>query len=182
MELYEVIEKRRTIRSYKAKATEEQLRRLLLAGSKAPTGLNRQTWEFIIIDDQEIADQLAEIKYQMNRKIPPQKEQTQEDIEKGAIFQKKSFNKASVVAVCCGKGHIADGWLSVENISLAAVVEGLGTGIVGIMGEAKKQAENLLGVPNDYELVCLLKIGVPTEDVKPPKKREEFSWLHRNRF
>ena len=82
MEFNEVIEKRRTIRSYKAKATEEQLRRLLLAGAKAPTGRNLQTWEFIIIDDQEIADQLAEIKYQMNRKIPPQEGQTQEDIEK----------------------------------------------------------------------------------------------------
>ena len=182
MELYEVIDKRRTIRAYKAKATEEQLRRLLLAGSKAPTGLNLQTWEFIIIDDQKIADRLAEIKYQMNRKIPPQKGQSQEDIEKAALFQKKSFNNASILAVCCGKGHIADGWLSVANISLAAVADGIGSGIVGMMGEAKKEAENLLGVPEAYELVCLLKIGVPAEDVKPPKKREPYSWLHRNRF
>jgi nitroreductase len=182
MELFEAIDKRRTIRAYKSKASEEQLRRLLSAGSKAPTGLNLQTWEFIIIDEQKIADQLAEIKYQMNRKIPPRGDQTQEDIEKAALFQKKSFDNASIVAVCCGKGHIADGWLSVENISLAAVGEGIGTGIVGLMGEAKKQVEDLLGVPEDYEVVCLLKIGVPAGEVKPPPKREAFSWLHRNRF
>ena len=182
MELYEAIDKRRTIRAYKVKATEEQLRRLLLAGSKAPTGLNRQTWEFIIIDDHEIADRLAEMKYQMNRKVPPQKGQNQEDVEKAALFQKKSFENASIVAVCCGKGSIADGWLSVANISLAAVAEGIGTGIVGMRGEAKKGAETLLGVPEEYELVCLLKIGVPAQEVKPPKKREAYSWLHRNRF
>ena len=178
MELYEAIDKRRTIRAYKAKATEEQLRRLLLAGSKAPTGLNRQTWEFIIIDDQKIADQLAD----MNLKIPPTGEQTQEDIEKAALFQKKSFVNASIVAVCCGKGNIADGWLSVANISLAAVADGIGSGIVGMRGEAKKEAETLLSVPEEYELVCLLKIGVPAGEVKPPKKREAYSWLHRNRF
>ena len=182
MKLNEAIDKRRTIRAYKTKATEEQLRKLLLAGSKAPTGLNRQSWEFIIIDDQKIADRLAEIKYQMNRKIPPQKGQSQEDVEKAALFQKKSFDNASIVAVCCGKGHIADGWLSVANISLAGVAEGIGSGIVGMMGEAKKEAETLLGVPEDHELVCLLKIGVPVEEVKPPKKREAYSWLHRNRF
>ena len=182
MKLNEAIDKRRTIRAYKTKATEEQLRKLLLAGSKAPTGLNRQTWEFIIIDDQKIADRLAEIKYHMNRKIAPQKGQSQEDVEKAALFQKKSFENASLVAVCCGKGNIADGWLSVANISLAAVADGIGSGIVGMMGEAKKEAETLLGVPEDHELVCLLKIGVPAGGVKPPKKREAFSWLHRNRF
>ena len=66
MELDEAIEKRRTIRIYGGRATEEQLRRLLLAGSKAPSAGNRQPWEFIIIDDQRIIDQLAEIKHQLN--------------------------------------------------------------------------------------------------------------------
>ena len=59
MDVYEAIEKRRTIRIYKKRATEEQVRRLLLAGSKAPSGGNRQPWEFIIIDDQKIIDQLG---------------------------------------------------------------------------------------------------------------------------
>ena len=36
MDVYDAIEKRRTIRIYRGKATEEQIRRLLLAGSKAP--------------------------------------------------------------------------------------------------------------------------------------------------
>ncbi len=50
-----------------------------------------------------------------------------------------------------------------------------GAGIVSYWGEAKKQAENLLGIPADHELVCLLKIGVPGEEGTPRKRRPEFS-------
>ena len=50
MEVFEAIKTRRTIRSFKKKATEEQVRKLLLAGVQAPSGSNVQPWEFIIID------------------------------------------------------------------------------------------------------------------------------------
>ena len=182
MDVYEAIEKRRTIRVFKGKATEEQLRRLLLAGSKAPSGGNRQPWEFIIIDDQKIIDQLAEIKHQLNRQFSPQEGETQKDVENRALFQKKSFDHASIVAVCCGSEQSANGWLCIENISLAAVADGLGTGIVSYWDEAKKQAEKVLGIPEDHELVCVLKIGAPGEEGTLRKRRPEFSWLHRNRF
>jgi len=182
MDVYEAIEKRRTIRVYKKKATEDQLRKLILAGTKAPSAGNRQPWEFIIVDDQKIIDQLSEIKYQLNRQFTPQAGETQKEVDERALFQKKSFENTSIVAVCCGLEQAANGWLCIENISLAAVTDGLGTGIVSYWDEAKKQAEKLLGIPGDYELVCVLKIGVPGEKGTPRKRRPEFSWLHQNRF
>jgi nitroreductase len=182
MDVYEAIEKRKTIRVYKKKATEQQLRKLILAGTKAPSAGNRQPWEFIIVDDQKIIDQLSEIKYQLNRLFPPQAGETQKEVEERALFQKKSFENASIVAICCGVEQAANGWLCVENMSLAAVADGLGTGIVSYWGEVKKQAEKLLGIPGDHELVCVLKIGVPGEEGTPRKRRAEFSWLHQNRF
>jgi nitroreductase len=182
MDVYEAIEKRRTIRVYKKKATEDQLRKLILAGTKAPSAGNRQPWEFIIVDDQKIINQLSEIKYQLNRQFTPQAGETQKEVDERALFQKKSFENASIVAVCCGSEQAANGWLCIENISLAAVTDGLGTGIVSYWDEAKKQAEKLLGIPRDYELVCVLKIGVPGEEGTPRKRRPEFSWLHQNRF
>jgi nitroreductase len=182
MDVYEAIERRRTIRIYKNKATEEQLRRLLLAGAKAPSAGNRQPWEFIIIDDQEIIDRLSEIKYQLNRPFAPQAGESQKEIDEKALFQKKSFENASIVAVCCALEQTANGWLCIENISLAAVADGLGTGIVSYWGEAKKQGERVLGIPEDHELVCVLKIGVPGEEGTPRRRRPDFSWLHRNKF
>jgi nitroreductase len=42
MDVYEAIEKRRTIRTFKQGVSEEQLRKLLLAGVNAPSGSNVQ--------------------------------------------------------------------------------------------------------------------------------------------
>jgi nitroreductase len=71
MEFHEVIEKRRTIRIFKQGATEAQLRKLLAAGAKAPSTRNRQSWEFIVVEDPARVDQIAELKYQYNRKFTP---------------------------------------------------------------------------------------------------------------
>lgn len=181
MDVYEAIEKRRTIRIFKTGATEEQLRRIILAGSKAPSGSNRQPWEFIMIDDPQIINQLAEIKYKQNRKMAPGTGETQKDVEGRALNQQKWFQNSSVVAVCTTSGQSLNGWLAVENMSLAAVAEGLGSNIIGYAGDEKKEAEKLLGLPGDYELTCVLKFGVPGEESKP-KRRPDFSWLHKNKF
>jgi len=60
MEIHEVIAKRRTIRIFKKKASEEQLKKIILAGTQAPSAGNSQPWEFIMIDDQKTIDQIAE--------------------------------------------------------------------------------------------------------------------------
>ena len=71
MELYEAIEQRRTTRIFKAGVTEAQLRKLLAMGAKAPSTRNKQSWEFIWVTEQQLVDQIAELKYQYNRKFPP---------------------------------------------------------------------------------------------------------------
>jgi nitroreductase len=182
MELYETIEKRRTIRLFKKGATEEQLRRIIRAGAMAPSGGNSQPWEFVSIDDAATVDQLGEIKYQLNRTIRPAAGQTQQDVEERALSQKRGFENTSVVAICTSQGQSSAGWLAVENMSLAAVAEGLGSNIIGYWGDAKKEVEKLICLPEGYELTCVLKVGVPKEEVVPPTRRPEFSWLHKNRF
>jgi nitroreductase len=182
MDIYEAMEKRRTIRIFKKGATEEQVRKILLAGSRAPSGGNRQPWEFILIDDPKIIEQLAELKYQLNCKMTPAASETQKDVEGRALNQKRWFKNSSVVAVCTSSGQSVNGWLAVENMSLAAVAEGLGSNIISYWGEEKKEVEKILGLPGDYEVTCVLKFGVPGEEVVPPKRRPEFSWLHKNRF
>ena len=182
MDIYEAMEKRRTIRIFKKGATEEQLRKIILAGSKAPSAGNRQSWEFIMIDDLKIIDQLGEIKYQLNRKFSPGPGETQKEVEERALNQKKWFQNASVIAVCTRSGDVGTGWLAVENMSLAAVAERLNSNIITYWDEEKKEVEKILGLREDYELTCVLKIGVAEVEVTPPKRRPEFSWLHKNKF
>lgn len=194
MDTYEAIDKRRTVRTFTRKASEEQLKRIFLAGSKAPSGMNRQPWEFVNVDDQKIIDQLAELKYQQNRRLPPKHFQgnvSSEEVEMRALNQKKFFQNASTVAVCnkIGEENRVSVWLCIENMLLAAVAEGLGGGIVTYWGKHKKEAEKILGLPDGYELTAVLKFGEAGEDLYSREKllsftprRPEFSWLHRNKF
>ncbi|MBW1863338.1 MAG: nitroreductase family protein [Deltaproteobacteria bacterium] len=188
MELYEAIEKRRTIRIYKNGASEEQLRKILLAGTKAPSAVNRQPWEFIHIQDRKTIDQLADLKYQQTLGDPPKNADEVGGAKKIAMGQKDSFQNASIVAVCHLKDWEKSVWLCLENISLAAVAEGLGSGIVLFWGKTKEKVESILGLPEDYELTAVMKLGEPgkdgySRDANPyAQKRPEFSWLHRDRF
>ena len=191
MDVYEAIEKRRTIRIFKQGASEEQLKKIILAGTKAPSAMNYQPWEFIIVDDQKIIDQLAELKYQQNRRLSPSRYGEgagQNEVEERALKQKKSFQNASIVAICNQAGQASGALLCIQNISLAAVAEGLGSGIVTYWGEHKEEVEKILGLPEGYKLTALMKFGVPGEEGIPKDKipytprRPEFSWLHKNRF
>ena len=108
MDVYEAIEKRRTIRFFKKGATEEQISRIILAGSRAPSGGNSQPWEFISIDDPHVVEQLAEIKYRLNKTaFKPSPGETMQDVEERALSKKRGFANAGVVAVCCRKGNRA---------------------------------------------------------------------------
>ena len=188
MELYEAIEKRRTIRVYKKGASADQIKKIILAGTKAPSGGNSQPWEFIMVDDQKAIDQLAELKFQLNQTMSPKGGEGQKEVDARALKQKQSFRNASVVAVCCQSGASSGAWLCIENMSLAAVAEGLGSGIVTYWGKQKEEAEKLLGLPSGYELTAVLKVGVPGEEGFPREKnpsrprRPDFSWLHKNQF
>ena len=96
MELYEAIEKRRTIRKFKAPATQEQIMRIIAAGTKAPSGTNQQRWEFIIVDDPALIEKISERKYVLNRGNKPRGEAAESpEKEKGAQMQKESFANAS---------------------------------------------------------------------------------------
>jgi nitroreductase len=189
MELYEAIEKRRTIRVFKKGATHEQLRKIMQAGTKAPSAVNRQPWEFILVEDKVTIDQLSDIKYRQTKSHPPQKvEGDPAAVEKLAQAQKDSFYNTSIVVVCHMVEWERSVWMCIENMSLAATAEGLGSGIVLYWGEGQKEVGSVLGLPEEYEVTALLKIGVPGEEGysrdKNPyyPRRPEFSWLHHDRF
>ena len=210
MDVYEAIEKRRTIRNFKQGISEDQLRKLLLAGVKAPSGSNVQPWEFIIIDDSKIIEQIAEHKYQNSLKMRIDQmvlddpgiiemicEQTLEPLSlQRAMGQKNNYLNSTVVAVCNKKGHgigrkpwmnienIASTWMCIENIALAATADGLSVQISILREEQKIAVEKLLGIPEDYELATMVLIGVKGEEPGERRggARPAFSWLHKNRF
>jgi len=188
MDIYEAIEKRRTVRVFTQGISEELLRKIILAGTKALSAGNRQPWEFIIIDDPKLIDQIAERKYQQNRTISPQPGATQADVDERALQQKKIYQNCSVVAVCHKEGHeqAVSAWMCIENMALVATAEGLGIVPSGFWEGHVEGVEKLLGLPENYELAAIIMIGVQEgyPKVKYPERqrRPDFSWLHRNKF
>ena len=177
MELYEAIAKRRTIRGFTKPATKGALKRIIKAGSMAASPMNSQPWEFIVMDDPELVDQIAEHKYQQNQKAFP---------GPTALAQKNNYKNSSAVAVCYKKGYGNRwaAWMCIQNMYLAATAEGLGIVPSELWGEDQIEVEKLLGLPGDYKLAAVALIGRQKGYPKIPKlkRRPEGSWLHWNRF
>lgn len=184
MDLYEAIEKRRSVRKFLSPATEEQLNRILHAGTKAPSPMNTQRWEFVVVDDPELIEKISEIKYMVNRDMKPRGEEAPPEKEKIAQMQKDSFANASLVVVfhSASPFHKAAAWACIQNMLLAAAAEGLGSRIATFWGGGEKEVARLLKVPEDFELGAAISIGVPAYTPGPKPLKPEANWLHRNVF
>jgi len=179
MDVWKAIEKRRTIRAFKKGVPDKLLKKLILAGARAPSPGNSQPWEFIIVNDPAILDKIAEVKYQSRKAA--------KDPEEAALRQRRVYQNSTVVAMCHkknGLAHVA-AWLATQNMALAATAEGLGCVTSTFGGEYKETVQKLLGLPQGYELATVLVMGVP-ESIPQKREggvdREDFSWLHINRF
>jgi nitroreductase len=179
MDIYDAIEKRRTIRSFIKGAEEETVKKIIKAGARAMSAGNSQPWEFIIVDDSELIEQIAEHKYQLNLATYP---------KAVAKVQKQIYMKTSVVAACYKEspGNLWSMWSCIQNMALAATAEGLGIVPSTFWLEHQKAVEKLLCLSEGYRLATMVLIGVQrgSEKKATPEiiRRKDFSWLHRNRF
>ena len=185
MDLWEVIENRRTIRNFSAPPTEQQLDRLLNAAAKAPSAHNRQAWFVVIVNNSETKEKLGEIKKNLNAAFTP-------DTEKGRAMlqrQKDVFKNSTSVMIYTfapepkdeHRYDMGSAWLFVGNLCLAAVPEGLGAQIFSYWGDAEQAVNQLLGVPNKYQQVSGVNIGVPHPDFEPSTKvlKPKSKWIYR---
>lgn len=160
MDLYDAIRKRRSVRSFLPREIEDRkLNRILEAGLSAPSASNKQPWRFIIVRDGEMRKKLA-----------------------SAARNQNFVAEAPVVLVACGvdpdyvmacgqHAYTVDVSIAVDHITLAAVVEGLGTCWVGAFSE--DQVKSLLTIPDNVRVVALLPMGYPA-DYPAPTQRKPF--------
>lgn len=185
MDVYEAMEKRRSIRKFKAPPTEEQLKRIITAGGLAPSAFNRQGWDVVIVDDSALLDKIADIKYRLNRGLGSD---VPGSIEEHARRQKEAFANTTFLMVYqrVGKNDREsryDGgsaWLLMENICLAAVADGLGTRIVSFWDWAEEEVDRLLRVSPGKRQVSGINVGIPDEEPKPRALKPQEKWVHRN--
>jgi nitroreductase len=144
MDVYEAIQKRKSIRSYEqTPVPQETIMKLLETARIAPSAANRQPWHFIVVTDAE----------------------KRKELSKG-IFA-KFLAEAPTVIVACGDVKASTDWyavdvsLAVENMILAATAEGLGTCCIGSFSE--ENVKKTLGIPTNLNVVMMLAVGYPRD-------------------
>ena len=156
--------------SYKSSSvSKEDLRTIMETGLAAPSGCNKQTTSLIAIDDPEL---LARVR-QLSR--VPVLETAPAIIcvltQKLIAYRDRMF-------------YVQDYAAAIENMLLAAV--GLGYQSCWIEGHITDadaighRIADLLNVPEEYELVCVLPVGIAADSVRKANKKSfsERAWFN----
>ena len=173
-EALSVIAQRTSVRRYDQTrdVSDEAVETLLRAAMSAPTAINLQPWEFIVVRDKNTLAALAKA----NR-------------FGGMIAQ------APVAVVVCGDTiQGADGasnkwWMldcsaATENLLLAATAQGLGTVWTAVYPHEDRvaAARRILAIPERYMPLCVVPIGYPADPSAKPKDKWKPVKIHKERF
>jgi len=174
MEVFDAIERRRSIRKYRPSSMpEEDLRRILESARLAPSAHNWQPWRFVVVRDPATIERLAA-----------------EGVPRNESF---IANAASIVVAlanpllrpAAGPGARPESYwvrrstdwfkmdtmIAIEHMILTSTSLGYGTCWIGTFEENK--IKQMLGIPEELSTIALLAIGAPDEDPKP-RPRKDF--------
>ena len=152
MEVFKALRERRSIRKYKeVPVPQNKLDAVLEAGRIAPSAGNRQPWKYVVVTDPET-----------RKKLVP-------------MCRNQEFvGQAGAVIVACApdpslKWHMVDIGIAVDHMTLAAHALNLGTCWIGAFEpEAVKE---LLAIPEEVKVVCILPVGVPDGEGTPKPRK-----------
>lgn len=207
MELYEAIERRRTVREFEDRPVEEKItKKIIAAGLRAPTNNHLREWEFVIVNDKKERLRVLNLKdmtsYEECEKMMDSFNMTDSD-QRGMyhIAMPKQFSmlynsgclilpffklREPLMQPSClsSLNEFASIWCCIENILLAAAGEGL-QGVTRIpMDEELKHIKKIINHPDTYAMPCYIALGYPKKDAKLPiqKTINVSSRIHINKW
>lgn len=169
LETLKAIKTRRSIRQYENRPVPPELvTQLLAAAMQAPSAMNQQPWEFVVIDDRAILDEIPS--YHPNADMCAQ---------------------APLAILVCGDTPLLkapDHWrvdcaAAIQNLLLAAHDAGLGAVWTAIHPSPIREARfrEVFGLPQGVIPLALIPIGYPAE-VKEAEDRYLQARVHTNRW
>jgi len=177
--LLELVKKRRSIRHFKSDPIpDEYVEKILEVARWAPSALNAQPCEFVVVKEQETKQRLVDT---LSAKNPAREGILQAPLTLVllGIKGRAGFYKGEV---CTDKGdwYMFDSGLAMQNLCLAAHAMGLGTVIVGYF-DAVKAAE-ILHVPAGKVVVAMTPLGVPKDTFSRSKRKEIEEFVYNERY
>jgi nitroreductase len=171
MTIFDAITNRTSYRgTYKnTKVPREDLIKIMEAGLAAPSGCNKQTTSLIAVDDADLLRRLYEV--------------TQPKIA-GTAPAMICVLTQKIIAYKGRCFNIHDYSAAIENMLLAIV--GLGyqscwyEGYVTDTDALGRKMADILGVPDNYELICFLPVGIAAQPLNHVKKKPfgERAWFN----
>lgn len=163
MDILDLLKSRRSIRIYQDKPIpQDLLLQILEAGRWAPSGANLQPWHFIVVTDPETRKRIGQV-------------------ARFFFIKSSHVEKAPVVVVLGfdirkGKYGRYDITLAGGNMMTMAESLGLGTCWIGAFDELK--VKEILGIPENIEVIALMTLGYPDEKVETPPRVELEKVVH----
>ena len=172
----DAIKKRRSVRKFKPKeVTNELIEKLIDAARWAPSGMNSQPWQFIVIKDKEKLRKIAKMYKKAREKLKVYPQDT------------SFIEHTTLILICTGKEMKwgkTDCYLAIQNILLAATDLSLGSLCIGALiatGNINELKE-MCSIPANVDIVLPVAIGYADEtpEHKPRKNIKEI--LHYEEF
>lgn len=166
MEFFDVINKRYSHRTaFKNEAIpDEDIRKIIDAGIKAPSGMNEQTTSFIVVTDSDLRKKISDV-------LPTEATRTAPVII--AVLSEH-------VVTACGMAFETEDYAS-ATVSMLLAVAASGYASVWMDGMTKNAKANteikkILQIPENKTLRTILPVGIPE---KEGKQRERKSFEER---
>jgi nitroreductase len=183
MELDDCIKGRRSVRSFTDEpVSKEEVQAILEAGTWAPTGMNRQPWKFIIIENKKAIQLVSEetkVLVRQNMPLLAKQYSTEQDVI--------CYDTPMLILICAEKDkqwenlNLLDSVLAAQNMFLKAYELGLGTCYMGFVTLLNSKPEVLkkIGVPENYQMMVPFILGHPkTKQGKGKRNKPEIKeWL-----
>ena len=191
--LLEGINSTRAIRRYRDESIpEKDLRDMLFAATRAPSGSNRQPFRFVVLTDSDKAKQAKVLIKQgaesvwRAKKTNDQYDQrsgTDSDSPKARMARTmdsyvENFDKVPALILPCLVRYReptpmegASVYPAVQNLLLAARALGYGGVITGFHHMVESELKNLLGIPEEVFVSCTVTLGKPKGKHGPVRRR-----------
>ena len=198
-DLFEIIRTTRSMRRLKPDPVpDELLRKILEAGTCAPSGGNMQRWRFLVVTDAETKrvvggfyqrawDEQVGPRYRAGAPPPGTGRERFLRLLGAAEYLAAHIHEAPVWIVPCQSGGPtrtsgSSIYPAVQNMLLAARALGLGATLTTLHLAFEKEVEEALGLPADAHSYALLPIGYPLGRFGPVRRVPLGEVIYRDRW
>ncbi len=157
---------------------KEKIERILEAARLAPSACNAQPWHFIVVDDLELKNEVADA---TSAKLLGMNHFTKQAPVHIIVVEEKVNLSSGIGGWIKGKhfAHIDIG-IAAAHIVLAAESEGLGSCMLGWFNEPKMK--KLLNIPSNKKVVLDIIIGYSKQDKRDKKRKSAGEIISYNKY